>query len=97
MKPRTWIFEILIAIDRLINAILRGSADETLSARAHRMRLRQQPYWWWTADLIDTLFLFLGQMNHCERAHMHEVERRNARVQTDLAGLQLPPEMTPEG
>lgn len=86
MNIGAWIFEILIALDRLINAFLGGSADETMSGRAYRMRVKQQPYWWWTADAIDTLFLFLGQLNHCERAHQQEVERRNPASQTDLAG-----------
>lgn len=32
--------QLLIAIDQVLNALLGGMADETLSARAHRQRLR---------------------------------------------------------
>ena len=37
--------QIAIAFDQLINAVLGGYADETLSARAHRMRVKKQRYW----------------------------------------------------
>lgn len=35
--------QALIAIDQLANAMLGGHADETLSARAHRMREKKSP------------------------------------------------------
>lgn len=34
--------QFLIAVDQLINTILGGKADETMSARAHRMRVKRQ-------------------------------------------------------
>ena len=34
-----------IAVDQLANALLGGHADETLSARAHRMREKNHRYW----------------------------------------------------
>ena len=33
-------FQILVALDQLINTLIGGYADETLSSRAHRRRLR---------------------------------------------------------
>jgi hypothetical protein len=34
-----------IAFDQFLNALIGGYADETLNARAHRMRQKRQPYW----------------------------------------------------
>ncbi len=69
----------IIALDQLVNAITGGWADETLSARAWRLRGRNN--WWnFLRQAIDILFFF--QPNHCSEAYHSEVERR-----------QLPPEM----
>jgi hypothetical protein len=78
-----WLLNLAIALDQLINALLRGEPDETLSSRAHRMRERGQPYWGWTADVIDALFFW--QPGHCAAAWRSELERN-----------QLPPSMRPE-
>lgn len=71
--------QILIAIDQLINTLIGGKADETLSARAHRMREKKQRVWGWTADAIDLLFFWQkddqGQRNHCHRSYLSEVNR----------------------
>lgn len=68
--------QVLVAVDQLANAILGGMADETLSARAHRMRAKGQPVWGWTAAAIDALFFWQRNPGHCERAHLAEVKRR---------------------
>ena len=67
--------QVLIAIDQLINALVGGKADETLSARAHRMRMKKQPVWGWTADFIDLLFFW--QDGHCEQSYKAEIERKH--------------------
>lgn len=72
--------QILIALDQLINALLGGCADETLSSRAHRMRVKGQPYWGWTANALDCLFFW--QRSHCETAYLNELKR-----------MHMPPEM----
>lgn len=66
--------QILIAIDQLANALLGGHADETLSARAHRMRLKQHRWWGWTAGVIDRLFFW--QTAHCLESYESEEQRR---------------------
>lgn len=66
--------QVLIALDQLANALIGGHADETLSARAHRMRVKRQPYWGWLAGFIDALFFW--DKNHCFKAHMAELERK---------------------
>lgn len=60
----------LIFLDCVINVILGGSFHETLSSRAHGVRMRKQPYWWWVANVIDWLFWF--QPNHCEMQYWRE-------------------------
>lgn len=51
----TYFRNLLIAIDQLFNAILGGSCDETLSARAYREQLLVR-------HLINGLFF---DRNHC--------------------------------
>lgn len=78
MKAR--LLNVAIALDQLANALLAGQPDETLSSRAHRMRVKGHRWWGWTADAIDLLFFF--DPHHCERAHLSELRR-----------LQLPPSL----
>lgn len=65
--------QIAIAIDQLANVLLGGTADETLSARAHRMRVKGHRYWGWTAAFIDGLFFW--DRNHCLKAYQSEQAR----------------------
>lgn len=57
------------------DVLLSGAPDETLSSRAHRMRVKGQPVWGWTADVIDWLAL-PWQDDHCEIAYQREWQRR---------------------
>ena len=69
------LMQILIAIDQLLNTLIPGGyADETLSARAHRMRVKGQPYWGWLARAINLLFFW--QEDHCQGAWLEETRRR---------------------
>ncbi|MCL1962468.1 MAG: pseudouridine synthase [Desulfovibrionaceae bacterium] len=76
----SWLLNIAIAIDQLLNTLLAGQPDETLSSRAHRMRVKGQRWWGWTANAVDLLFFW--QSGHCEAAYQSELDR-----------TQLPPEM----
>jgi hypothetical protein len=67
---------VVIAADQMVNALLRGDPDETLSSRAYRMHLKGHPYWGWLANAIDALFFWQRAPRHCERAYLSEVERR---------------------
>lgn len=69
--------QVLIAFDQLLNALLRGWADETLSARA--WRCRDRAFWGVARAVIDGLFFF--EPNHCYQAYVGERAR-----------MQLPPE-----
>lgn len=48
-------FQILVAVDQLVNALFGGYADETLSSRAWRHKLDGSRAW--PAWLIDHLFV----------------------------------------
>lgn len=65
-------FQVLVALDQLINTLLWGFADETLSARAYRhaeiKKDRRWPMW-----IIDHLFFWQDQ--HCKAAYEAELER----------------------
>lgn len=73
--------QFFVAIDQVLNTLIGGLADETLSARAHRMREKQQRVWGWTANAIDALFFWQkdehGQRNHCKGSYESEVQRRH--------------------
>jgi hypothetical protein len=71
---KTYLMQNLIALDQQLNALLGGMADETLSARAHRMREKKQKYWGWTANTID--FIFFWEKDHCFMAYQYEIRRR---------------------
>jgi len=67
-----YIYQILIAMDQLFNAVFGGWADETLSARSHRCQWRLEWY-------IDRLFFWdkdgAGKFNHCKSSYEHEKQR----------------------
>ena len=70
---KNYLLNLAIGMDQLANALIGGSADETLSARAHRMRAKGQRWWGWTASAIDRLFFW--QRDHCLKAHLAELQR----------------------
>lgn len=65
-------FQVAVAFDQLVNTLMGGYADETLSARAWRHHLdgsRMWPRW-----IIDHLFFW--QTNHCKEAYESELLRK---------------------
>ena len=69
---------VLIAADQLLNALLAGWPDETMSSRAWRWE--QDCVRAWPRRLIDKLFFW--EPNHCRESYQSERE-----------GRQLPPEL----
>lgn len=65
--------QFLIAFDQLVNTLLMGMADETLSARAWRERDASMG-WGIFRKIIDLLFFY--QKNHCYGAYLSELERK---------------------
>lgn len=69
---KEYLLNLALAFDQLLNAVLRGDPDESLSSRAHRMRTKGQRYWGWTANAIDLIFFLQRNPGHCERAYLNE-------------------------
>ena len=65
--------EIAIAVDQLANALLSGYADETLSARA--WRVRNVKYLTKLHKAID--FIFFWDLDHCFNSYKSEVLRKH--------------------
>lgn len=76
---KTYILNILIAFDQVLNAIIGGWPDETLSSYSHRMYVNKKP-WGWLRNVINALFWW--QPDHCLQSYNAETLRR-----------QLPPEL----
>lgn len=74
----TWGRSVLIAADQLVNALLGGWPDETLSSRAWRWHVAGQRSW--PCTLIDGLFFW--EDAHCFASYVSERE-----------GRQRPPEL----
>lgn len=85
-----YVHQVGIAIDQLLNTILGGWADETLSARMFRnARLdeaqQKRSVWWYAEKLVNALFIWQDWLvkrairwtgaRHCERAYNNEVNR----------------------
>lgn len=70
----TYIANVLIALDQLLNAILFSSPDETLSSRAYRADRDGKVFGKLFRPCIDTLFFW--QQRHCFHAYLAEVGRK---------------------
>lgn len=97
MTRRSWGHEVFVALDQVVNAVLGGWSDETLSARSFRLGSKAEDadawdQWRVAWHIIDALFVWQDLLikyrtglspirRHCERAYFAEVKR-----------LQLPPE-----
>ena len=80
-RLRLWLLQLLLAVDQLVNAVLGGWADETISSRAWRLSGTARR-WELARVLIEALFRLFGQRAHCFDAWVAERLR-----------LQMPPEL----
>lgn len=78
MSNMSYAKKLSIAIDQLLNTILGGWPDETLSSRAWRWD--NTGVCVWPRRIID--FLFFWEKDHCYASYVSERE-----------GRQLPPEL----
>ena len=63
-----YLFNLLLSLDQLLNVILLGDPDDSLSGRCGRAVLSGRPKFWVTPlmHVMDFLFLTLaGEENHC--------------------------------
>ena len=75
-------FQVLVALDQLVNTFFGGYADETISSRSHRAYTSGKRKW--PRNLFNLMFFW--QDDHCKEAYETEMER-----------TQLPPEMRDAG
>lgn len=68
---RTYFHQLAIAFDQVLNALLAGWADETLSSRAWRCRDRRK--WQIIYRAIDAIFFW--QKGHCKNAYEFELKQ----------------------
>lgn len=66
--------DVLIAFDQLVNTLVGGRADESISARAWRLRHTSRG-WGVTRRVIDRLFFWDG--DHCYKSYCAEATRRH--------------------
>lgn len=74
-----YFLQVLIALDQLVNALLGGWADETLSSHAHRGH-RNGKWYGFMRHIINLMFFW--QVDHCKDA-----------FHSERIGRQLPPEL----
>ncbi|MDG4947388.1 DNA helicase UvrD [Actinobacillus equuli subsp. haemolyticus] len=75
-KNKGWGYHVLIAIDQLVNALLFGAADETISSRCYRGAvLAKEPKLKWCIayKIVNALFF---DATHCKTAYESELKRR---------------------
>jgi hypothetical protein len=70
----SYLLNIAIAFDQLLNAFLFGSPDETLSSRAYRAEQNNKRFGLVFRPLIDCLFFW--QDKHCYQSYISEVKKR---------------------
>ena len=69
---------VLVALDQLVNALLGGWPDETLSSRCWRLEMAGVRSW--PRKIVDALFFW--DASHCRESYKSE-----------RTGRQLPPEL----
>lgn len=82
------LLQIAIAFDQLGNALLGGWADETISARAWRQRHKRR--WRIVMRVLDKVFGWLGDADHCRKAHEAELQRRQSPESTRAGTIASP-------
>lgn len=64
-----YIFNLALAYDQLVNVILLGDPDDSISGRCGRAIASGKPKWWvpYLAAHVDWVFLtFFNQKDHCK-------------------------------
>jgi hypothetical protein len=71
-KLFNYLKSILIAFDQLVNALAFGAPDETLSARAYRLK---DDDWWAVYKIVNGIFFW--QDDHCKGSYTSELTRKH--------------------
>jgi hypothetical protein len=72
---KRWTWNVLVAFDKLWNAILNGYPDETISARAGTAQRQGKRRGCVLCQLLDMI-----HRGHCERAIADDMDRAEATV-----------------
>lgn len=73
---RRYLLNVAIAVDQLINTILRGRPDETISSRVGRNAMEGDRWALIAEKVINFIFDRLGDYNHCRnRIEWDEIKR----------------------
>ena len=67
------LFQIALAFDQFVNTLCGGYADESLSSRSHRLRMKGKHVW--VATFINILFFW--QKDHCKEAYESELNNEH--------------------
>jgi len=67
-------WNVLIALDQLMNSLLFGYPEETLSARTYRKAKAGQWFWRALRQVIDLAFRW-DSAEHCREAYENELKR----------------------
>lgn len=78
MKIKTYLLNILISFDQLVNVLFLGQPDETISSRAWRCK-DVSSFWRFMRKFIDLLFFF--QPQHCFKAYLAELNRKQIQLE----------------
>lgn len=70
MSIKKYLSNILYSIDQLVNTLLGGYSDETISARSYRLSKSYYP-WFIIMNIINCVFF---NKNHCKHAYEHEID-----------------------
>lgn len=72
MNSRIYLHQLAVAVDQLLNTLLAGYADETLSSRAYRCQ-HDKRRWLYARIVIDAIFFW--QEEHCRASYISELVR----------------------
>lgn len=72
---KQYLLNNLISMDQLLNTILGGCPDETISSRAWRCK-DSSAFWGYARKAIDTVFFW--QKQHCRVSYLSEVRRKHS-------------------
>lgn len=71
---KQYLLNLLIALDQLVNTLLGGCPDATISARVYK---NSQKYWYVRPleKIINCIFRLFGHTDHCHQSYLNELNR----------------------
>lgn len=70
---RAYLFNLLVGLDTLLNAVIGGDPGETVSSRLGKGKLKDQPVHTFWSRVVDAVFRALfSQADHCVASIQHD-------------------------